>query len=163
MVNDNTRTPQPGPKPYQASPAPAKPTYVPPNSAPNGQPWPSYASYITGYPQLNANGLSKVTIDNSQNDSSVFIKLVSLSGANAYPVRTFYIPASSRFTLLEVDAGKYDIRYRNLSTGGLSRSQAFDLEETPTDDGTQFSNITMTLYKVRNGNMQTYSLPENEF
>jgi hypothetical protein len=60
-------------------------------------------------------------------------------------------------------AGNYDIRYRDLSTGGLSRTEAFSLEEAPSYNGTQFSNITMTLYKVRNGNMQTYGLAEDEF
>ncbi|MBA3756838.1 MAG: hypothetical protein H0X02_11670 [Nitrosomonas sp.] len=63
----------------------------------------------------------------------------------------------------KVTTGNYDIRYRDLSNGGLSRSEAFNLKETPTKNGTQFSNITMTLYKVQNGNMQTYDLSEAEF
>lgn len=163
LVNDKPKIPQPGPKPYQASPAPVKLVYAPPNSAPNGQPWPIKAAYVSGYQRLHTSGLSKVTVDNSQNDAAVFVKLVSLTGAKAYPVRTFYIPASGRFTLNSVTAGNYDVRYRNLSSGLLSRSEAFDLEETPAYDGTQFSNITMTLYKVRNGNMQTYALSEDEF
>jgi hypothetical protein len=62
-----------------------------------------------------------------------------------------------------VTAGNYDIRYRDLNTGRLSRSEAFSLEETPAYNGRQFSNITITLYKVRNGNMETYSLAEDEF
>ena len=102
-------------------------------------------------------------MDNSRNDSDVFVKLVSLDGAQAYPVRQFYIPAFASFTLNKVTAGSYDVRYRDLTNGGLSRSEAFQLEETPTYDGTQYSNITMTLYKVQNGNMQTYGLSEAEF
>lgn len=89
--------------------------------------------------------------------------MVSLDGAQAYPVRQFYIPAFGSFTLNNVTAGSYDIRYRDLDNGGLSRSEAFNLEENPTYDGTQFSNITITLYKVRNGNMKTYGLAEAEF
>ncbi len=155
--------PQPGPKPYQAPQVPDRPTFSQPYAAPNGQPWPISASYMSGYPRLHTSGLSKVTVDNSKNDSAVFVKLVSLSGAKAYPVRTFYIPAYGRFTLNSIDAGSYDIRYRNLRTGSLSRSQAFDLEEKPTYDGTQYSNMTLTLYKVVNGNMHTYALSEEEF
>lgn len=163
-ANDKPSTPPPGPKPYQATPAPvpAKPQYVRPSSAPNGQPWPSIG-YVKGYQQLNIAGLSNVTVDNSKNDSDVFVKLVSLNSAKAYPVRQFYIPAFSKFTLNKVTAGNYDIRYRDLSNGGLSRSEAFNLKETSTYNGTQYSNLTMTLYKVQNGNMQTYGLSEAEF
>lgn len=113
------------------------------------------AGYVKGYQRLHADGLSTVTVDNSRNDSDVFVKLVSLDGAQAYPVRQFYIPASSSFTLKKVTAGNYDIHYRDLNNGGLSHSEPFKLEEIAAYNGTQFSNITMTWYKVQNGNMQT--------
>ncbi len=150
-------------KPYRASPPSIRSEYVRPSMAPNGQSWPSSAGYIKGYQRLHADGLSTVTVDNSQNDSDVFVKLVSLDSTQAYPVRQFYIPAFGNFTLNKITAGNYDIRYRDLSNDGLSRSEAFNLKQTPTKNGTQFSNITMTLYKVQNGNMQTYDLSEAEF
>lgn len=162
-ATDKPSTPPPGPKPYQATPAFEQPEYVRPSTAPNGQPWPDSAGYIPLFPRTHANGLSTVTVDNSRNDSDVFVKLVSLDGPNAFPVRVFFIPAFGQFTLNKVTAGSYDIRYRDLNNGGLSRSEAFDLEEMSTHEGTQFSNITMTLYKVQNGNMQTYGLSETEF
>lgn len=162
-ATDKPSTPPPGPKPYQATPAPVQPEYVRAATAPNGEPWPVSAGYLNNYPRIHANGLSTVTVDNSQNDSDVFVKLVSLDGPNAFPVRVFFIPAFGQFTLKKVTPGSYDIRYQDLSSGGLSRSEAFSLEETATYDGTQFSNITMTLYKVQNGNMQTYGLSEAEF
>lgn len=170
-------SPTPGPKPYQATPpaastpvhvepkplpATARP-YIRPSTAPNGQPWPRSAGYVRGYPRLHATGLSAVTIDNSRNDSDVFVKLVSLDGSYARPVRQFYIPAFDRFTLDKVTVGNYDIRYRDLGNGRLSRSGFFSLEETKTPDGTQYSDFTMTLYKVKHGNMQTYELSESEF
>lgn len=160
---NNTSTPPPGPKPYQANPASIQPEYVRPSTAPNGKPWPVTAGYVGGYKRLHTNGLSTVTVDNSQNDSDVFVKIVSLDSAEAYPIRQFYIPAFGSFTLNKVTAGSYDIRYRDLGSGGLSRSEAFDLNEIQTSDGVQYSNITMTLYKVQNGNMQTYDLSEVEF
>lgn len=146
-------------------PTPAQADYVKPSEtgAPNGQPWPASAGYVNGYKRLHTNGLSTVTVDNSQNDSDVFVKLVSLDGAKAYPVRQFYIPALGKFTVKKVTAGSYDIRYRDIRNGGLSRSEAFNLEEIATHNGTQFSNLRMTLYKVQNGNMQTYALSEAEF
>lgn len=146
-------------------PTPAQADYVKPSEtgAPNGQPWPTSSGYVNGYKRLHTNGLSTVTVDNSRNDSDVFVKLVSLGGAKAYPVRQFYIPAFGKFTAKKVTAGSYDIRYRDLKNGALSRSEEFDLAEKETQTGTQFSNISMTLYKVANGNMQTYGLSEAEF
>lgn len=162
-------TPPQGPKPYIANPTqeavyvPFTPAYERPLYAPNGKLWPTVPSYVQGYKKLHANGLSSVTVDNTQNDSDVFVKLVSLEGKEAYPVRQFYIPAHSKFTVNKVRAGSYDVRYRDLNSGGLSRAESFNLEETAIERGTQFSNYTMTLYKVRNGNMKTYGLSEAEF
>jgi len=118
-----------GPKPYEANPESVRPEYIRPITAPNGQPWPTSAAYVKGYKRLHTNGLSTVKVDNSRNDSDVFVKLVSLDGAMAYPVRQFYIPSFGNFTLNKVTAGSYDIRYRDLGNGGLSRSEAFYLEE----------------------------------
>lgn len=138
-------------------------TYTRPSTAPNGKPWPKTEDYVPGYKKLHTKGLSRVTIDNSQCNSDVFVKLVSLDGTNAYPVRVFFIPAYKQFTVNKITAGKYEIRYRDLNSGHLSRSEPFQLEEIPVDDAIQFSNYTMTLYKVLNGNMQTYDLSEEEF
>jgi hypothetical protein len=137
--------------------------YVRPLAAPNGKPWPAAAGYVTGYVRGHAKGHSKVTIDNSRNDSDVFVKLVSVDGPEALPVRVFFIPAQASFTLNKVTSGSYDIRYRDLDSGALSRSEPFSLEENRTNAGVKFNNMTMTLYKVRNGNMETYALSEDEF
>ncbi len=164
FANYEPTPPPSGPKPYVATPTPTTPrAYARPSAAPNGQPWPVSSGYIIGYPKERNDGLSMVTIDNTRNDSDVFIKLVSLNGSTAHPVRTFFILAHNSYTLRQVTAGNYDIRYRDLNTGRLSRSEAFSLEETPAYNGRQFSNITITLYKVRNGNMETYDLAEDEF
>lgn len=148
--------------PYNSKPQ-GKPNYVRPATAPNGSAWPSYASYVANYPKLNTNGLSSVTVDNTQNDSDVFVKLVSIATNESHPVRVFYIPAYRKFKIGNVDSGLYDIRYKDLTTGGLARSESFTLEEISTSNGTRYSDMTMTLYKVRNGNMQTYGLSESKF
>ena len=139
------------------------PSYIRPDSAPNGESWPRVAGYVKGFKKLHTNGLSSVTIDNSRNNSDVFIKLVSINGLESYPVRVFFIPAFSQFTINKIRAGLYDIRYRDLDSGSLSKSESFTLQETETYDGIEYSNFTMTLYKTQNGNMQTYGLSENEF
>lgn len=176
IVITDEKKPSPPSKPYQATPpqgvqgqaehakpVSAKPTYTRPLVAPNGSPWPNVAGYIKGYQRLHTDGLSTVTVDNSRNDSDVFVKLVSLDSTKAFPVRHFYIPAFGSFTVERIRQGSYDIRYRDLGTGGLSRSEPFTLEEIPTYNGVEYSNMTMTLYKVRNGNMQTYGISEDQF
>lgn len=144
-------------------PREAKPKYVRPATAPNGAPWPLYADYINSYPQLNTSGLSSVTVDNSRNDSDVFVKIFYLTSAKSYPVRVFYIPARTKFTAESLTEGTYDVRYRDLSTGGLSRSESFTLDEIETYNGTQYTEMSLTLYKVPYGNMETYGLSEKEF
>lgn len=101
-------------------------------------------------------------MDNSQNNSDVFVKLISLDGPQAYPVRIFFVPAYGSFTLNKITAGNYDVRYRDLDSGHLSRSEAFTLKEIPTEDSIQYSNVTLTLYKVHDGNMHIYDLSEAE-
>ena len=59
--------------------------------------------------------------------------------------------------------GRYDVRYRDLDTGGLSKTEEFILEEKKTYSGTSYSNLTLTLYKVANGNMTTEAIDESEF
>jgi hypothetical protein len=141
----------------------ARPRYVRPQTAPNGTSWPRTAGYVPGYQQLNTNGYSSVTIDNSRNDSDVFVKLFSLSGARARPARVFYIPAYRAFTVSGVAGGRYDVRYRDLDSGGLARSEPFDLVERHTAQGVHYQEYTLTLYKVRDGNTRTYPLAESEF
>ena len=135
--------------------------------APNGSAWPKSSRYVAGYAQLRMDGMSSVTIDNSQNDSAVHGRLFSLDDATPFPIRNFWIAPSSKFTVQRIRPGRYDVRYRDLKSGYLSRTEGFSLEEFPIIDqgrrGTRASRVTMTLYKVHNGNMQTYGIDESEF
>jgi hypothetical protein len=149
--------------PSSYSPPAARPKWVRPSLSPVGTPWPTRAAYISGYEVQAQGGLSSVMIDNSSNSSDVFLKLVWLSSTEAIPARMCYIPAYSKFTFSSVMAGRYDVRYRDLQSGGLSKTEEFSLEEHETYSGTSYSNLTMTLYKVANGNMTTESIIESHF
>ncbi len=170
------------------------PNYIREANAPNGYPYPKKAAYCKGYEILKNNGLSQITIDNSQNNSDVFVKLKSLpnnygsldsfllpkfedeptaqlnvkkdsalNDTKQQNVRHFFIPARSSFTLDKVTAGNYDIRYRDLVTGNIERSQEFSVDEIPSYQSVRYSNITMTLYKTEMGTMQTHPVEENDF
>ena len=137
--------------------------YVKPVLAPNGESWPSQSGYLYGYRQLNNIGLSSLTIDNSANNTDVFVKLFSVENNNIYQARAFYIAAHDSFIVKNITAGKYDIRYLDLGDGSIYRSDLFNLSETETYNGVNFSNLTITLYKVQNGNMQTRKISGSEF
>ncbi|WP_312934099.1 J domain-containing protein [Pseudomonas sp.] len=146
-----------------AASAPAQPAYVRPETAPNGQPWPATAGYLLGEPQSLDNGLSEVTIDNSKNSADVFLKVVALQGAAATPVRQVFVPAHRQFVVRKLPPGAYDIRYRALDSGELSRAGPIQLHQTTTSRGTEYSVVTVTLYKVVNGNATIKALSEDQF
>jgi hypothetical protein len=170
--NDVPRTTQsydaaPPPAPTVApTPAvPVQPVYQRPVLADNGYPWPTVAGYMQDYPKLNTHGLSEVHVDNSQNDSDVMVKLVSAGGTTAFPIRVFYIPTHGEFTVKNVAPGTYDVRFRMLANGSLSRSETFNLEQTPDANGRgeRYSHYDLTLYTVMNGNTHLYPLNPKDF
>ena len=137
--------------------------YIRPYIAPNGNPWPEIASYIKGYPRLNLNGRSRVTVDNSRNSSDVFVKIFYLGGSEPEPVRHLFIPVASQFEIDSLSPGQYDVRYQDLGDGSFWKTETFDLTETKIENGTRFSVVRLTLYKVRNGNMHTQAIQPGEF
>ncbi|AMK32886.1 Chaperone protein DnaJ [Pseudomonas putida] len=161
-INPNGKTAQSSPA-TASSTAVTKQVYVRPKATPNGRPWPKNAGYLAGEPQTHTSGHSEVTIDNTRNSSDVFLKLVALQGTVARPARQVFIPAHSQFTMKNLTQGRYDVRYRDLKSGGLSRSEPMQLTEKTTYRGTEYAVITLTLYKVANGNAATYALSEDEF
>ncbi|MDZ5602877.1 J domain-containing protein [Pseudomonas sp. RP23018S] len=140
-----------------------KAAYVRPETAPNGRPWPTTAGYLAGVAQSFNTGLSEVTIDNSKNSADVFLKVVALQGAAATPVRQVFVPAYGQFVIKKLVPGAYDIRYRALDTGELSRAGPIQLHQTTTSRGTEYSLVTVTLYKVASGNTASKALSEDQF
>lgn len=139
------------------------PGYVRSATAPNGEPWPARSGYVDGYPQMNKGGLSEIKVDNAGSGADMFVKLVSLDGLAAFPARTFFVAARSHFTLEGLTPGTYELRYRNLASGGLWRSPALILEEIATTRGPQHSSMTIALYASADGSMKSYALLDTEF
>ncbi len=137
-------------------------TYSRPKTAPNGKPWPKVAAYVPGYPKLMRGGLSSVTVDNTQNNSDVFVKLFSLENPKVQ-VRAAFIPAFGQFTMDKIKPGLFDVRYQDLDSGAIAKTEQFYLKEQETYGGTVYDQISLTLYKVQGGNMSTYSISPSEF
>lgn len=154
-------TPKPKPTPKPKLTLKPKPVQGPTDD--HGVPFPAKSGYLKGYKPLRIGGYSSVTVDNSQNDSNVFVKLFTLDTKPPKAASVFFIRAHDSFTVEDIQPGNYDVRYRDLSSRGLSRTERFNLKEVRTAGGVQFSRLTMTLYKVQNGNMQTETISEAEF
>lgn len=138
-------------------------SYTRPEAAPNGEAWPSSSDYVAGYQQRNTNGLSQVVIDNTKNSSDAFVKVVSVGENEPRVVRNIFIQAGDRFTASNLRAGSYEIRYQNLDSGTLIRSEMFALEETAISSGTRYSTVTLTLRARAEESMNTFALPKDEF
>lgn len=129
----------------------------------HGHPFPAKSGYLKGYPALSLGGYSNVTVDNSQNNSDVFVKLFSLDTTPPKAARVFFIRAHDTFSVEGIGPDNYDVRYRDLTSGVLSRTEQFNLKEVRTARGVQFSRLRLTLYKVLDGNMQIQPISEGEF
>lgn len=136
--------------------------YVRPGTTPRGLPWPARSGYLVGYPVLNSDGLSSLTVDNTRSESDVFLKLVAIDGGTPVPVRTSFVRGGSSFTMENIAPGSYDVRYRSLDTGEIFRSERFHIEEINETDGTSFANNILTLYSVP-GKSRSVTIPEREF
>lgn len=146
----------------------APPAFIPkrysrPEMAPSGYLWPTIPAYVQGFPQYRMDGLSTVTVDNRSNPFDVFVKLFSLDTGKDQAVRVFFIPKWKEFSLQDVSPGKYDVRYQNLSSGQIFRSEPFFLSEVNTRGGVQYQQFSMTLYGVPGGNSKRYSASIAEF
>lgn len=90
------------------------------------------SGYVEGYAQLHLGGSGSVTIDNSANDADVFVNLVRLDDADSVATRVMMVAAGDRFTVYGVQRGRYELRYRDLRTGVLDRTEPFVLTERRT-------------------------------
>jgi hypothetical protein len=119
--------------------------------------YPSGSGYIKGYPKTATYGRSSLTIENNINSSDFVVKLFSLTTGKA--VRVFLVRDNQSFTVEDIASDRYDVRYKNLASGRISKSEPFELVETDTES----THMRMTLYKVRDGNMRTQDIPEESF
>lgn len=150
--------------PSVALPAPLIHPYVRPTLAPNGKPWPSIAGYLKGAPQKYTDGHSEITIDNTQNDFDVFVKVVAtFDAAPDFPIRQLLIPAHRSFLVKSIRPGSYDVRFENLDTGEKSACPTFELTETHKTNGVEYTRYELTLYTVNNGNLQLRTITDDEF
>jgi len=114
-----------------------------PPTAPNGSPWPLTSGLISGYPIRADDGLSTITVDNVSNPEPLYLKLVQMP--NERVVRQLYIAENDRYTITNIDAGQYVLRYKTLSSPASFDTDSLLLEQNQDGYSTQFSKVSIEL------------------
>jgi len=152
--------------------APFPPRYSRPPLSPTGQPWPSSSEYLLKQPE---DGNSEVTIDNMQTGSDMLVELFDLSNRPPTAVRVVFLRAREQFHMNGARSGSYDIRYMNLDTGVIRKSEPLRLTErklehdVPKANGTEHitdiegTEFSLTLYTVPMGNTHSQVINREEF
>ena len=142
----------------------AEPAYERPTTAENGVPFPETSSYVKGYKQAFTNGRTILTVDNAKNNYDIHVKLYNLDVTPPGLASVFFVKTSDQFTVEQITPGSYELRYRNLDTGDLFRTEALPLEETVDPSGrTAITHLTVRLYGAIDGEMETYPITEEDF
>ena len=101
-------------------------------------------------------------MDNSTGDRDAIARLYL--GGKKPAARSMYIKLGEKFTSKSLEPGTYTMRYRFIgSTDTFEAENPFALSESKTETGRRFSNVTVTLYKVRDGNMKSIKVSADEF
>ena len=145
------------PAPPAAAPVPAPVPLIPKANV--------VTQYLPNAPRLNSDGLCEITIDNTQNDYPVYVRIWNLDG-KPKAVRSINVRQGDSFTAKSFSPGRYDIRYtriyENEVASSASKSEPFELEQIQQKDGISYSTMSLTLYRVRHGNTRTSSIPMTE-
>jgi hypothetical protein len=118
--------------------------------------------YVKGAHQQPSAGLSTFTVDNQKGGGDAIARIY-LNGAKP-AARSIYVKAGEKFTARGLPPGNYVFRYRFVgSTKTYEADRLFPLEEITTVDGTRYSNVTVTLFRVSDGNLQTSEVSDDKF
>ncbi len=147
------------------SPKTVEPAYQRLTTAENGTPFPDASGYIEGYEPAFTNGRSLLNVDNTKNNYDIYLKLYNLDVTPAGLASVFFVKAGDQFTVEQISSGSYELRYRNLDTGNQFRTETLTFAESsdPSSGAFTFTELTVKLYGVVNGNMNTYPITEENF
>jgi curved DNA-binding protein CbpA len=122
--------------------------------------------YLKGEKQSFSSGLSTFKIDNTNGSHDAEVRLY-LGGKQ---IRSMFVRVGTAFTAEKLAAGTYKMRYKMRIDNQDRAFQAKDdfvltqtRNETENGISTRFSRMTVTLYKVKDGNLQTEEIPVASF
>lgn len=128
---------------------------------PSGRTWPSVAAIIG--PDRTTGAPSQLTIDNSRSTSNIYVKLAVVMGSSRQDIQNAYIPAGKQLMLRGIQSGTYVVKYKDIESGCNSVSEPFQIEQRETYNGIEYTDMTITIYKVSSGNFNFSNIPESDF
>lgn len=118
--------------------------------------------YVPGAPNTAQGGRSTFTVDNSRGGADAIARLYVNGKKPA--VRSFFVKQGERFTATSLVPAVYALRYRYMgSEDTFEADQSFTLSEVEEPGGTRYSKVTVTLFSVRDGNLQTKRVSPDQF
>jgi hypothetical protein len=118
--------------------------------------------YLKDQPRSAIGGLSTFTVDNRQGGKDAVARIY-LNGQKP-AVRSMYVKHGETFKAEAILPGTYVFRYRFIGSEDTFESdKSFQLKQIETETGTRYSNVIVTLFKVKDGNMSTRKVDPNSF
>jgi TPR repeat protein len=118
--------------------------------------------YLKGTKQTAQGGLSTFKVDNTKGGGDAVVRLYRDGKKPA--ARSMFVKNGESFIAEAISPGEYKMRYRYVgSQETFEADETFQLTETATETGTRFSRMTVTLFKVANGNMSVKLVNGDEF
>ncbi|MGV0958247.1 MAG: hypothetical protein ACOYB1_00275 [Limnohabitans sp.] len=122
----------------------------------------TYTGYVKGSLQGSQGGLSTFTVDNRQGGADAIARLY-LNGSKP-AVRSMYVRSGDTFKAESLLPGNYVLRYRFIgSEDTFEADRIMSLKQVEGESGTQYSNVTVTLFKQVGGNLNTKKVPADQF
>ncbi|EMV8630299.1 J domain-containing protein [Escherichia coli] len=110
------------------------------------------------------NGLSSLTLDNTQNNEDIYVRFTFEEDKNTSKfLRDVFIPAGNYAVLEKIPVGTYRIKTQNTKTGCVQISEPITMIERKTTTGIEYSDNSLTFYPVINGNTHFSTLPASQF
>ena len=85
--------------------------------------------------------------------------MFSLDSTPPKPVRTVFVRASDQFTVRTVAAGRYELRYRDLDSGALYRTDPFSIDT----EGAKHNALPITLDDPNELSTHTHPISDRGF
>lgn len=118
--------------------------------------------YLSDERQTFEAGLSTFSVDNSDGAVDAEVRLYR----GEMRIRSFFVRVGSTFTADKLPPGTYRFRYKINVNGKITVFEAkedFVLTETSIENGTRASKMSVTLFKVPNGNLQMAEVSLDRF
>lgn len=125
---------------------------------------PEVTGYIPETQILENTGKSTLNIQNSKNESDVYLKLLSHKDGKVGVARHLFVKAGSDFTMDTLSPGKYEIQYIDLKIGKGGRSEVFEVTEGKNALGLdEFCRLSVRLKTEMNGTLPVEKVSLEEF